>query len=342
VNASEHKVSIAHELTKSQICRGDACHHPDTQGLWQNAMAGQIRAMAGRTQAFAGRTRATLPARCVSWVKIGFAPTKIVSWLFAFVLLVACAPARVTPNPGVASQSGVVSLAVNPNGDAMCVGANATSVAFFPRAAIRGLTGHDWVAAPTRVSAVAWVEDAWWFALPRAGLVQTALGVPKSIAVSGQPTRLSSRHILTLEGDVLNFTGSRVTRFSALPSSVLELPKQTFFLVGKEVFGLQDGRVARVKELDATNYSLLPENDSFAAVKGVAVRNADYTFILEKQQVRISRNDLNAFRTITLPAIGSSIAVGGDTLAVAIGSSVAFYDARTFQPLLTRACEVTR
>ncbi len=311
MNASERKMGIVHAFIagrSKQNAKADLSRH------WQNAKA-------GRTQ--------------------GFAPTKNVFWLVAFALLVACAPARVAPNPRL-EQAGVVSLAVNSNGDAMCVGANATSVAFFPRAAIRGLTGHDWVEAPTRVSAVAWAADTWWFALPRAGLVQTALGVPKSIAVSGQPLRLSSRHILTLEGDVLNFMGSRVTRFSTVPSSVLELSKQTFFLVGKEVFGLQDGRVTRVKELDAINYSLLPENDSFVAVKGLAVRNADYTFMLEKQQVRISRNDLNAFRTITLPAIGSSIAVGGDTLAIAIGSSVAFYDARTFVPLLTRACEVTR
>ncbi len=147
---------------------------------------------------------------------------------------------------------------------------------------------------------------------------------------------------MTLEGDVFNFSGSRVTRFSIPPQDVLELPNSTYFLVGKEVFLLQNGQTTRVKELDSAQYSLLPENNSFVAVEGTAVRNADYTFVLEKLQVRISRNDLNAFRTITLPSAGSKIAVGGDTLAVAIGSSVMFFDARTFAPLLTRACEVTR
>ena len=294
--------------------RGDACHRPDL--LWQNAKA-------GRTPVFA--------------------PTKNV-FLTVFALLMACAPARVTQssNTVAASNTGIVSLVVNPNGDTICVAQNATSVALFSRAAIRGQSGHEWLSAPTRVSSAAWLDNTWWFALPRVGLVQTAVGVPKSVAVLGQPTRLSARHILTLERDVFNFSGSRVTRFSSLPQDVLELPSSTYFLVGKEVFVLQNGQTTRVKELDSAQYSLLPENNSFVAVKGMAVRNADYTFVLEKSEVRISRHDLNAFRTISLPSTGSKIAIGGDTLAVALGLSVAFYDARTFAPLLTRACEVTR
>ena len=257
--------------------------------------------------------------------------------------LAACAPARATTTQVTnSSVSSIVSLVVNPNGDTVCVAQNATSVALFSRAAIRGQSGHDWLSAPTRVSSAAWLDNTWWFALPRAGLVQTAVGLPKSVAVLGQPTRLSARHILTLEGDVFNFLGSRVTRFSSLPQDVLELPNSTYFLVNKEVFVLQNGQTTRVKELDSAQYSLLPENNSFVAVKGMAVRNADYTFVLEKSEVRISRNDLNPFRTISLPSAGSKVAVGGDTLAVAIGSSVMFFDARTFAPLLTRACEVTR
>jgi hypothetical protein len=256
--------------------------------------------------------------------------------LSAFCL--SCTPARATSQ--VTAQGSIVSLSVNQNGDAVCVVSNSSMAAYFPRAAIRGQTGHGWFEAPVRIASAAFSGGAWWLALPRAGLVQKANGVPQNIAVVGQPTRLSSQFIFTLEGNVVRYDGSKVGRLPSLPSAVLELTKSTVLLVGNDVYAITDS-VQKLRQLDNTNVSLLPNNETFEVVSGVAVRQGNLTFRLEKSQIKISSNNQPLY-AIALSAAGSSLAVGGDTLAVAIGSAVAFYDARTFAPLVTRACEVTR
>lgn len=267
------------------------------------------------------------------------------------VLLVSCAPARATTTPTPSPiASSIVSLAVNPNGDVVCVPSNSSMAAYFPRAAIRGQTGHGWFEAPLRIASAAWQNGAWWLALPRGGLVQKADGVPQGISVAGQPNLLSSRLIFTLEGDVFRFDGTRVIgRLPSLPSSVVDGKNVTFAVSGKEVFTITN-TVNRLRTLENPGYSVtlgsplstLPEEANYLVVRGVAVSQADYTYSLEKNVVRVSTATGQFLKNIALSGTGSSIAVGGDTLAVAIGSSVAFFDARSFVPLLTRACEVTR
>jgi hypothetical protein len=256
-------------------------------------------------------------------------------------LLLSCAPARATTTqPVSANPSSIISLTVNANGDTVCIPNNSSMAAHFPRAAIRGQTGHGWFEAPVRISSAAFSGGAWWLALPRAGLVQKAEGVPQNIAVVGQPARLSSRFIFTLEGDILRYDGSKVGRVPSLPSAVLELAKSTVLLVGKDLYTITE-TVQKLRQLENTNVSLLPNGEGFEVVAGVAVRQGNLTFKLERSQVSISSNNQPLYN-IALSSNGSSLAVGGDTLAVAIGGAVAFYDSRTFAPLRTRACEVTR
>jgi hypothetical protein len=255
-------------------------------------------------------------------------------------LCLSCTPVRATNTQAASLASSIVSLSVNPNGDAVCVVSNSSMAAYFPRAAIRGQTGHSWFEAPVRIASAAFSGGTWWLALPRAGLVQKADGVPQNIAVVGQPARLSSRFIFTLEGDVLRYDGSKVGRVPSLPSAVLELAKSTVLLVGKDLYAITDA-VQKLRQLDNANVSLLPNNETFEVTSGVAVRQGNLTFKLEKSQIKISSNNQPLY-AIALSAAGSSLAVGGDTLVVAIGGAVAFYDSRTFAPLITRACEVTR
>jgi hypothetical protein len=257
------------------------------------------------------------------------------------LLLLSCAPARATTQTTSPTSSSIISLTVNPNGDTVCIPNNSSMAAHFPRAAIRGQTGHTWFEAPVRISSAAFYNGAWWLALPRAGLVQKAEGVPQNIAVVGQPTRLSSRYIFTLEGDVLRFDGTKVGRIPNAPSAVLELPKSSVLLVGKDIYNITDATIQKLRQLENAGFSLLPNGETFEVVAGVAVRQGNLTFKLERSQVSISSNNQPLYN-IALSGSGSSLAVGGDTLAVAIGGSVAFYDSRTFAPLRTRACEVTR
>lgn len=257
-------------------------------------------------------------------------------------LLAACAPARVAAQPpNNAVSSVIVSLVVNPNGDAVCIASNSSSAAFFPRSSLRGQSGHGWFDAPVRISSAAWVGNAWWLALPRAGLAVKADGVPQSVAVAGQPSLLSSKYIFTLEGDIFRFDGSKVGRVPKLPSSLLETTNTTFVLSDKEVYAVAN-TVTRVRQLESANFSLVADGASFAAVRGITVRQGAVTYSLEKNTVRVAGVDNQLLKTIALGSAGSKIAVGADTLAVALGSSVAFFDANTFAPLLTRACEVTR
>jgi hypothetical protein len=332
VNASECRVGIAHRFNnpnqkiKSSIRRGDACHHPDLLRLWQNAKA--------------GRPQATQARQVLLWGQEG-SPLQNPVLLMAFVSLMACAPTRATQssNAVATAKAGVVSLVVNPLGDAVCV-ATDTSVAVFSRAATRGQIGHTWFEAPARVSSLAWYNNAWWLALPRVGLVQKADGVPQSVAVAGQPTLLSNRLIFTLEGEVFRYDGSRVGRLPKVPANVLDSKDTSFAVVGKEIYSIAN-TITRVRSLENTNVSLVAAETGFEVVNGSAVRQANYTYTLDKNTIKVSSNN-QLIKTISLPATGAKIAVGGDTLAVAIGSSVMFFDAQSFAPLITRACEVTR
>jgi hypothetical protein len=373
VNASECTVGIAHRFNnpnqqiKSSIRRGDVCriHSDSIKKFVCNAKSPplsldswEVSRVQRVTEGSAARRRRDavqdpsdalrLPPPLLRGEDKNQVRNPVL--LMAFVLLMACAPTRATQssNAVATAKAGVVSLVVNPLGDAVCV-ASDTSVAVFSRAATRGQLGHTWFEAPARVSSLAWFNNAWWLALPRVGLVQKADGVPQSVAVAGQPMLLSNRLIFTLEGDVFRYDGSRVGRLPKLPSSLVDGQNVTFVISGKEAYSIGN-TILRLRQLEDSNYSLLlghpmsllPEEVDYRAVRGLAVSQADYTYTLETNTVKVSGLSGQLLKTIILPSAASKIAVGGDTLAVAIGSSVMFFDAQSFTPLITRACEVTR
>jgi hypothetical protein len=252
-------------------------------------------------------------------------------------LCISCAPSSNQPTTPRATGP-VVSLTVNPLGDAVCIAADSSSAALLTRASIRSSGKVEWLQAPARVSSAAFVDGWWWLAVPRAGLAIKAQGVPQNVAISAQPTRLSSRAVFTLEGDVYSYAGARLGRVPGLPSSVIDTQDATFALVGKEVYAVGNGSVARVDVLESADFSLVAGGSGYVAVKGIAVRNNGLTYTLEGSSVSVSDGGGRGVKTISLSGKGSIIVVGGDTLAVAVGSNAAFYDARGLELLRQMPC----
>jgi hypothetical protein len=112
----------------------------------------------------------------------------------------------------------------------------------------------------------------------------------------------------------------------------------SFALVGKEVYAIGNNAVARVDVLSGTDFSLVAGGAGYVAVKGIAVRNNGLTYTLSGNSVAVSDGGGRSVKTISLSGQGSLIAVGGDTLAVAIGANAVFFDARSFESLRQIAC----
>ena len=257
-------------------------------------------------------------------------------------LLSACAPASSpssvanssspnssSPNSSNAAAS-ITALAVNPSGALVCIAGGRAYQ-------LESLKTWSALPSPTSASSAAWREGNWWLALPGAGLIYKATGVPQSVSVTGSPALLTSRFAFTTAGEVLDYSGAMVGRVSALPSATLETSGTTFALVGRVVYAI-DRTVERRQTLEGSVNSLVNRNDQLEVLPGLAARVSGFTYRIEGRELTArDSSDRVTAKTVINPT-ASSIIASSDWVAVATGSSLSIYRAPTLSSILTSSC----
>ena len=255
----------------------------------------------------------------------------------AIALLSACAPASSPSSVGSSSSPNssspavtITALAVNPSGALVCIaGGRAYSLENL----------RDWSAlpSPTSASSAAWREGHWWLALPGAGLVYKATGVPQSVSVTGSPALLTSRFAFTTAGEVLDYSGATVGRVGALPSATLETTGTTFALVGRVIYAI-DRAVERRQTLEGTLNSLVGRNDELEVLPGLAARASGFTYRIEGRELTARDSTDRVTARSAFPATASSMVASSGWVAVATGSSLSVYRSPNLSPILTSSC----
>ena len=229
------------------------------------------------------------------------------------------------------SSDGIITaLATNPSGTLVCIAGGR---------AFKLENLRDWSAlpSPTSASSAAWRDGNWWLALPGAGLIYKATGVPQSVSVTGSPALLTSRFAFTLSGEVLDYSGSSIGRVGALPSATLETSGTTFALVGRVVYAI-DRSVERRQTLGGTVNSLVSRNDQLEVLPGLAARASGFTYRIEGRELTArDSSDRVTAKTVINPT-ASRIIASSDWVAVATGSSLSLYIAPSLSPILTTSC----
>ena len=253
--------------------------------------------------------------------------------LISLALLSACAPASsgayfmsLTDTPA----SRISALAVNPSGTLVCI---ADGRAY----RLENLKTWSALPSPTSASSAAWRDGNWWLALPGAGLIYKATGVPQSVSVTGSPALLTSRFAFTLSGEVLDYSGSTIGRVGALPSATLETSGTTFALVGRVVYAI-DRAVERRQTLEGTVNSLVSRNEQLEVLPGLAARASGFTYRVEGRELTArDSSDRVTAKTVINPTASRLIA-SSEWVAVATGSSLSVYRAPSLSPILTTNC----
>ena len=242
-------------------------------------------------------------------------------------LLSACAP---TSSPSSSPTASITALAVNLSGALVCIaGGRAYS--------LDNLKTWSALPSPTSPSSAAWREGNWWLALPGAGLVYKATGVPQSISVTGSPALLTSRFAFTLGGEVLDYSGATIGRVGALPSATLETTGTTFALVGRVVYAI-DRTVERRQTLESGLNSLVSQNDALQVLPGLAARASGFTYRLEGRELTARNSAERVTAKVAIDSIVSKIIASSDWVAVAAAGSLSIYRAPDLSPLLTSSC----
>lgn len=247
-------------------------------------------------------------------------------------LLSACAPAS-SPTSVTSLSSpaaSITALAVNPSGALVCI---AGGRAF----KLENLKTWSALPSPTSASSAAWIDGNWWLALPGAGLIYKATGVPQSVSVSGSPALLTSRFAFTTSGEVLDYSGATVGRVGALPSATLETTGTTFALVGRVVYAISQ-RVERRQTLDGTVNSLVSRNDELEVLPGLAARASGFTYRLEGRELTARDSTDRVTARVAFPSTTTTIIASSDWVTVATGSSVSVYRSPTLSPILSSSC----
>ncbi len=249
----------------------------------------------------------------------------------ALLCLSACAPASSpSSNATPSNSSSITALAVNPSGALVCIAGGRAHK-------LENLKTWSALPSPTSASSAAWNDGNWWLALPGAGLIYKATGVPQSVSVTGSPALLTNRFAFTTAGEVLDYNGSSVGRVGALPSATLETSGTTFALVGRVVYAI-DRIVERRQTLEGAVNSLVSRNDELEVLPGTAARAAGFTYRLEGRELTARDSTERVTARSALPATASSVIASSDWVAVATGSSVNIYRAPTLSPVLTSSC----
>ena len=256
--------------------------------------------------------------------------------------LIACAP--ISSPSGVASSSSTVSsnpassnpapsitaLAVNPSGALVCIAGGR---------AYRLETLRSWSAlpSPTSASSAAWREGNWWLALPGAGLLYKATGVPQTISVTGSPALLTSRFAFTSGGEVLDYSGAFVGRVGALPSATLETTGTTFALVGRVIYAI-DRTIERRQTLEVGLASLVSQNDELQVLPGLAARASGFTYRLEGRELTARNSAERITAKVAVDPAATRIIASSDWVAVATAGSLSVYRIPDLSPVLTSSC----
>ena len=252
----------------------------------------------------------------------------------SLALLSACAPASspssVTSLTDSNPASSITALAVNPSGALVCIAGGRAY-------RLENLKTWSALPSPTSASSAAWREGNWWLALPGAGLIYKATGVPQSISVIGSPALLTSRFAFTTSGEVLDFSGASVGRVGALPSVTLETTGTTFALVGRVVYAI-DRSVERRQMLETGMDSLVSLNDELQVLPGLAARASGFTYRLEGRELTARNSAERVIAKVTIDFKVSKIIASSDWVAVTAAGSLSIYRAPDLSPVLTSSC----
>ena len=257
--------------------------------------------------------------------------------LLAFTLI-ACAPASgpasvatssstVSSNPALS----ITALATNPSGALVCIAGGRAHL-------LENLSTWSALPSPTSASSAAWREGNWWLALPGAGLLYKATGVPQSVSVAGSPAVLTSRLAFTLGGEVLGYSGALVGRVGALPSATLETTTTTFALVGRVMYAINQ-TVERRQTLEGAINSLVSrDNDELEVLPGLAARATGFTYRLEGRELTARDSAERVTARVAIGPTASKLIASSDWVAVATGSNLSVYRAPNLSPVLTSSC----
>lgn len=219
------------------------------------------------------------------------------------VALAACAPAtgRAATAPAVAVSA-----------------AGAVAVAWAGRAYVARPPGYELtpLSGPAAAADVAWRDGDPWLALPAAGLVVRASGVPQTLSFPGRPARLSGSRIFLEDGSVYGYDGAAAGRLPGLPDAVLERGDRSWALVGGVVYELATAPRA-LERAPAGATALRFVGGRAQAVPGPEVE-ADGTTVLVAEGRLEARGVAGALRgSADAPTGPWALAAGPGTLAVA-------------------------
>jgi hypothetical protein len=249
--------------------------------------------------------------------------------------LESCVPASTTPSsPPVSNQSSsganITALTVNPNGVLVCIAGG--------RAFTWEGSKFTSLPAPTSASSAAWRAGDWWLALPKSGLAYKATGVPSSVSFVAQPTLLSSRFVFTNDGDVFDYSATKIGRVGRAPSSILENGERTFVISGNVVFEIGKA-VERKQTLEAgSSYALVSDGENAALIRGLAARAGGYTYRIDTTVLIATNTAERETARVNLTAKPTQIVASSGFIAVATGATLRVLRAGDLSPILESSC----
>jgi hypothetical protein len=252
------------------------------------------------------------------------------------LVLEACVPASSSGSstPPVSNQASsganITALGVNPNGVLVCIASG--------RAFTLEATKFTALPAPTSASSAAWRGGDWWLALPKSGLAYKATGVPTSVSFVAQPTVLSSRFVFTNDGDVFDYSATRIGRVGKLPSSILENGDRTFVISGNVVFEIGKAVERRQTLETGSAYSLVPDGENAALLPGVAARAGGYTYRVDGAALIVSNTADRETARVTLSAKPSQLVASSGFVALSTGATLRVLRAGDLSPILESSC----
>jgi hypothetical protein len=264
---------------------------------------------------------------------------KVAALLLLALGLESCAPtsssgSTSTSSPSTSTQASsgatITALSVNPNGVLVCIAGGRAFV-------LEALVGAG-RAVNLPASSAAWRAGDWWLALPKSGLAYKATGVPSSVSFVAQPTLLSSRFVFTNDGDVFDYSATKIGHVGKLPSSILENGERTFVISGNVVFEIGKA-VERKQTLEmGGTYSLVPDGENAALIRGLAARAGGFTYRVDGTSLIASNTAERETARVTLGAKPTQLIASSGFIALATGATLRVLRAGDLSPVLESSC----